>query len=281
MGRCLQSVAENYPEYDFFFVNRQQLDLSDTKSILDFFETRAFDLILNCAAYTAVDKAESEPALANQVNHLALAEIANIAKQKKTKLIHLSTDYVFNGRNCLPYTEADKVDPLGVYGKTKLQGERILKRALKTNLIIIRTSWLYSEFGNNFVKTVLGLGQERDSLNVVFDQVGTPTYARDLAKAIITIIQSPDFYQSDFETDLFHFSNEGVCSWYDFAQTILELANIQCEVIPIETQYYPTPASRPAFSVLNKNKIKKNYTVSIPYWKDSAKMCLAAMQEIV
>jgi dTDP-4-dehydrorhamnose reductase len=278
LGQSIHSIRADYLDYDFVFASRQQLDLSNETSIADFFEHNTFDIVINCAAYTAVDKAESEPELANQINHFAIEQLANIAKQDHAKLIHISTDYVFSGNQCRPYIETDEVAPHGVYGKTKLQGEQALQKTLKTNAIIIRTSWLYSEYGNNFFKTMIKLGQDRDNLNVIFDQVGTPTYAKDLAKAIMSIIQSQEFNQTDFKTNIVHFSNEGVCSWYDFAKTIFELTNIQCQVSPIETLNYPTPATRPHFSVLNKAKIKKTYHLTIPYWKDSAKWCLTALQ---
>jgi len=278
LGRSIQSIALDYPDYEFVFANRQQLNLSNETSLAKFFGYNTFDIVINCAAYTAVDNAEAEPELANQINHLAVRQLANIAKQQNAKLIHISTDYVFNGKQYRPYLEADEVAPHGVYGQTKLSGEQAIQNTLKNNAIIIRTSWVYSEYGNNFVKTMLKLGQERDSLNVIFDQVGTPTYAKDLAKDIMSIVQSQEFRQEDFTTNILHFSNEGVCSWYDFAKTIFELANIQCHVNAIETKDYPTPAKRPHYSVLNKAKIKQTYNLAIPYWKDSLKQCLTALQ---
>ena len=274
LGQSIKAIATNYPNYNFIFATRQQLDLSDEKSMTDFFQNNTFDVIINCAAHTAVDKAESEAELANQINHLAVQQLANIAKQHGSKLIHISTDYVFNGKQYRPYIETDDVAPQGVYGETKLSGEQAIQNTLKTNALIIRTSWVYSEYGNNFVKTMLKLGGERERLNVIFDQVGTPTYAGDLAKAILSVVQSDDFSQTDFKTQIHHFSNEGVCSWYDFAKTIFELSNIQCQVSPIETKDYPTPATRPHYSVLNKAKIKQNYNLTIPYWKDSLIQCL-------
>ena len=278
LGRSIQSIALDYPYYEFVFTNRQQLDLSNETSLTEFFEYNTFDIVINCAAYTAVDNAEAEPELANKINHLAVRQLANMAKEKNAKLIHISTDYVFNGKQYRPYLETDIVEPQSVYGQTKLSGEQAIQNTLKNNAIIIRTSWVYSEYGNNFVKTMLKLGQERDSLNVIFDQVGTPTYAKDLAKDIMSIVQSQEFHQADFTTNIVHFSNEGVCSWYDFAKTIFELANIQCHVNAIETKDYPTPAKRPHYSVLNKAKIKQTYHLAIPYWKDSLKQCLTALQ---
>jgi len=279
LGQSIKSLATDYPDCKFIFVDRQQLDLSEEISIAGFFENKTFDVIINCAAHTAVDKAESEAELADQINHLAVKQLADIAKQHHSKLIHISTDYVFNGQQYRPYIETDSVEPQGVYGKTKLSGEQAIQNTLKTNAIVIRTSWVYSEYGNNFVKTMLKLGQERDSLNVIFDQVGTPTYAKDLAKAIMSIVHSLSFNQTSFKTNIVHFSNEGVTSWYDFAKTIFEYTNLQCQVSPIETKDYPTPAMRPHYSILNKAKIKDTFNLTIPYWKDSLKQCLTALQD--
>ena len=277
LGQSIQSIAADFPEFEFVFANRQGLDLNDEISMAKFFENQTFDIIINCAAHTAVDKAESEPELANQVNHLAVQKLARIVKEHSSKLIHISTDYVFSGQQYRPYLETDEVQPQGVYGKTKLYGEHDIQSILKTNAIIIRTSWIYSEYGNNFVKTILKLGQQRDTLNVIFDQVGTPTYAKDLAKSIMCIIKSQAFNKEHFKTDIVNYSNEGVCSWYDFAKTIFELTNTQCRVLPVETKYYPTPVRRPHYSVLNKAKIKQTYHLTIPYWKDSLRLCLTAL----
>lgn len=279
LGQSLQAIAQLYDEYDFTFVNRSQFDLSDSDNMDSYLSQNKFDVIINCAAHTAVDKAESEPELANQLNHLAVKKMADYVSQYESKLIHISTDYVFDGKRHKPYQEDDLVAPQGVYGQTKLQGELAVKNRLEKNAVIIRTSWVYSEYGNNFVKTMLKLGKERDTLNVIFDQVGTPTYAKDLALAIMDIISSPEFHQNDFETGVIHFSNEGVCSWYDFAKTIFELRDLACVVNPIETKDYPTPAVRPHYSVLNKTKIKQKYQLTIPYWKDSLQQCLIALQD--
>ena len=277
LGQSIQSIAADFPEFEFVFANRQGLDLNDEISMAKFFENQTFDIIINCAAHTAVDKAESEPELANQINHLAVQKLARIVKEHRSKLIHISTDYVFSGKQYRPYLETDEVQPQGVYGETKLYGERDIQSILKTNAIIIRTSWIYSEYGNNFVKTMLKLGQQRDTLNVIFDQVGTPTYAKDLAKSIMCIIKSQAFNKEYFKTDIVNYSNEGVCSWYDFAKTIFKLTNTQCRVLPVETKDYPTPAKRPHYSVLNKTKIKQTYHLTIPYWKDSLRLCLTAL----
>tara|TARA_B110001469_G_C9600843_1_gene298537 strand:- start:517 stop:1404 length:888 start_codon:yes stop_codon:yes gene_type:complete len=282
LGRSIQKLVNadividnNHSSNEFIFVGREELDLSSENSTSHYFDNNdKVDIIINCAAYTQVDKAEQEAGLANQINHLAVKQLASIANNQQARLIHISTDYVFNGRQCQPYIETDNVEPQGVYGKTKLSGEQAIQKHLKSNAIIIRTSWIYSEYGNNFVKTMLKLGNELESLNVIFDQVGTPTYAGDLAKAILFIVRSNTFSQIGFKTQIYHFSNEGVCSWYDFAKTIFELTNTQCQVNPIETKDYPTPGTRPHYSVLNKAKIKKKYNLIIPYWKDSLKQYL-------
>lgn len=274
LGLSFKAIEHDYPEYLFTFSTRSDLDLSDDASITRFFQQQKFDLIINCAAYTAVDKAESEPDIADQINHKAVKQLAEIAKQQYAKLIHISTDYVFNGQQCRPYIESDDVAPQGVYGVTKLNGEQDLFRALPNNSLIIRTSWVYSEYGSNFVKTMLKLGQERDQLSVIYDQIGSPTYAGDLAIGIMNMVQSEAFDLTDFSNETYHYSNEGVCSWYDFAKTIFELSGIDCHVAPIETKDYPTPATRPHYSVLNKAKIKQDMDISIPYWKDSLHNCL-------
>lgn len=275
LGSEFKELSSSYTQYKFTFVDRNTLDLSNLCKLEDYFDQNTFDAIINCAAYTAVDNAQSNEYLANTINHRAVSLLAKIAKKKNISLIHISTDYVFNGQNYRPYLETDSTDPQGVYGRTKRDGENALLEASPKNSIIIRTSWVYSHFGSNFVKTMLRLGKERDSLGVIFDQIGTPTYARDLAKTILEILpqiknESPEIY---------HYSNEGVASWYDFAQTIFELANMSCEVKAITTAQYPTPAVRPPYSLLNKNKIKEHFGISIPYWKNSLKECINQLGE--
>ncbi len=272
LGLSIAKLARYYPQYEFTFVGRDVLDLSQSNNITEYFQSKKYDVIINCAAYTEVDKAESEPELANQINHLAVRQLAKIAKEQGVVLIHISTDYVFNGQNHKPYVETDCVDPINVYGKTKLKGEQAILE-VQPKGIIIRTSWLYSEFGNNFVKTMLRLGEERDSLNVIYDQVGSPTYAGDLAKAVVDII-SCNIGLDEKLLQIYHYSNEGVCSWYDFAKIIFELRNINCKCNPIETKNYPKPAKRPHYSVLNKQKIKQRYEFKIPYWQESLGICL-------
>jgi len=279
LGQSIKRLADDYENFDFTFVKREELDLSELSSFDSYFQDKSFDVIINCAAHTAVDKAEEESELADVVNHLAVERLAEICKTRNTFLIHVSTDYVFNGRNFKPYVETDITDPQSVYGRTKLAGEKALQ-AINPNGIIIRTSWVYSEVGNNFVKTMLRLGKERDSLNVIFDQIGSPTYAGDLAKAILEIISTCAIDEQPVKSNIYHFSNEGSASWYDFARAIFEISNTRCEVFPIETKDYPTPAKRPHYSLLNKTKIKQGFGISIPYWKDSLKTCLTAIKFI-
>jgi len=279
LGSELQVLSNEHFEYNFTFTERKELDLTSSTSIENFFKEKHFDVIINCAAYTAVDKAESDEEIAYAINHKAVKTLAQIAKEKNISLIHISTDYVFDGSNFKPYTEDEPTNPQSIYGSSKLAGEEALQSINPKNSLIIRTSWVYSSFGNNFVKTMLRLGKEREELGVIFDQVGTPTYARDLAQAILDIIQnSKSNIQNSVE--IYHYSNEGVCSWYDFAIAIFEMQSITCHVNPIETKAYPTPAKRPHYSLLNKAKIKENYTLTIPYWRDSLRQALQLMEPI-
>lgn len=278
LGSSIKDLVSEYPDAQFAFVDREDLDLSSSETIHAFLSNNQYDVVINCAAYTAVDKAESEPELANQVNHLAVKQLAEIAKQQNITLIHVSTDYVFDGQNYKPYIESDTVNPQSVYGETKLKGEQAFLDVNPTGCIV-RTSWVYSEYGNNFVKTMQRLGKERNALGVIFDQIGSPTYAGDLAKAILTSVVSDTIIKLEKENKVFHFSNEGVCSWYDFAKTIFEISEIQCDVTPIETKDYPTPATRPHYSLLNKAKIKQTFALSIPYWKESLQTCIKRLQE--
>tara|TARA_R110002111_G_C5996545_1_gene372562 strand:- start:1529 stop:2422 length:894 start_codon:yes stop_codon:yes gene_type:complete len=279
VGQSFIRLAGQYPHYNMEFVDRTKLDLCQQEQVRQYFQRNKFDLIINCAAYTAVDKAESDTAAADAVNHLAVKQLATIAKEQNAKLIHISTDYVFNGQQYRPYVETDPVDPQSVYGATKLAAEQAIMQTMENNALIVRTSWVYSPTGSNFVKTMLKLGAERDSLAVIYDQIGSPTYANDLAQAIMTVTQSKYFNQAVFATEIYHYTNEGVCSWYDFAKAIFGESGLSCQVTPIETKDYPTAAKRPAYSVLNKRKIKQTFNLTIPYWRESLKMCLAELQE--
>ena len=273
LGNEIRQLSDLATDFSFSFVTRDELDLSDSVAIQRWFGDKSYDVIINCAAYTAVDKAESEPDLARAINVTAIATLAGIAKAKKSALIHVSTDYVFDGKNFKPYVESDPTNPQGIYGLTKREGEQALLAINPAKSIIIRTSWVYSSFGSNFVKTMLRLGREREELGVIYDQVGSPTSARDLAVAILAIIRHPKL-DTLTETEIVHFSNEGVCSWFDFAKAIFEYSAINCQVKPIETKDYQTPATRPHYSLLNKAKIKKSFDLNIPYWKDSLNDCL-------
>ena len=275
LGKSINKIVNtgngknNYQQdNEFIFVGREELDLSSESNISHYFDrSNKFDVIINCAAYTAVDKAEEECELANQVNHLAVKQLANIANEQQARLIHISTDYVFDGESGKPYIETDETNPINVYGKTKLAGEKALQAVMPTNAIIIRTSWVYSEYGNNFVSTMLRLGKERDELNVVSDQIGSPTYATDLAGAILEIIKSKEFREENQATQIYHYSNEGEISWYEFAKEIFKIARTDCKVSPITTEQYPTLAKRPKSTLMNKDKIAEIFSVNIDNWR--------------
>jgi len=275
LGQSINKVVkEKKCDDQFVFVDRNELDLNREASIINYFDNNFFDIIINCAAYTKVDKAEEEFELANQTNHLSVKQLAKISRIQQAKLIHISTDYVFDGNSDKPYQETDITNPINVYGKTKLAGEQALKEAMPTNAIIIRTSWVYSEFGNNFLKTMLKLGQERNELNIVSDQIGSPTYATDLANAILEILQTKQFKIRNQATQIYHYSNEGQISWYDFANEIFAITNIDCRVNPIKTNQYQTTAKRPINTIASKNKIVDTFGLSIINWKISLNYCL-------
>ena len=282
-GQLGQSIHEivnitnsgNQLSNEFIFVGREELDLSDKNNINNYFYNNGkFDVIINCAAYTAVDRAEEEQALANQVNHLAVKQLATVANRQKAKLIYLSTDYVFDGESDKPYVEKDEANPINIYGKTKLAGEDSIQKIMPTDAIIIRTSWVYSEFGNNFVKTMLRLGRERDEISVVNDQIGSPTYATDLAEVILKIVNDKEFNKTEQQTEIYHYSNEGEISWYEFAKEIFSLKKIECRVSPITTDQYKTLARRPECSLLDNKKIEKKFSIKLKHWKDSLSTCL-------
>jgi dTDP-4-dehydrorhamnose reductase len=279
LGNEIKEISGNFPGWEFLFTDVDTLNITSDKAVSNYFHENLPDYVINCAAYTAVDKAETDIENATKINADAPGILAKNAKQISARIIHISTDYVFDGTAIKPLLETDIVNPTTVYGKTKLQGEQ---NCMKENLeaLIIRTSWLYSSFGNNFVKTMLRLGKDRRDVKVVFDQVGTPTYAGDLAKTIFSIIRFSEKESVKFAPGVFHFSNEGVISWYDFAKTIFEIAGIKCTVSPVLSDEFPTPAKRPHYSVLNKSKIRNTFTINIPYWKDSLKICIDKLENL-
>ena len=278
LGNEVRILSANYPEYNFMFTDVDSLDICDKDELIDFVTGNDIRYIINCAAYTAVDKAEDDAELCEKINATAVKNLGLAAAEAGAGIIHVSTDYVFDGTSCRPYTEDMPTKPCSVYGKTKLKGEKNLLKVCP-NAIIIRTAWLYSPFGNNFVKTMIKLGSERESLNVIFDQVGTPTYAEDLADAILKAMDQTIDTDHD-KGGVYHFSNEGVCSWYDFTIKIHEIAGITtCKVNPIETKDYPTKAARPHYSVLNKSKIKQTFNITIPHWETSLKNCIKELSE--
>ncbi|MBP7612633.1 MAG: dTDP-4-dehydrorhamnose reductase [Paludibacter sp.] len=271
LGNEMQQAAVRFPDFNYIYTDVAELDICDKSALDAFVKANNVNVIVNCAAYTAVDKAEDDVELCYKINRDAVRNIAEVANDNKVKVVHISTDYVFDGTNYLPYTEDMPVCPATVYGKSKLEGEQALLENCKES-VILRTAWLYSSFGNNFVKTMIKLGTERDSLGVIFDQVGTPTYAADLADAILQLLRNETFVPG-----IYHFSDEGVCSWYDFTKTIHRMANITCDVKPIETKDYPARTPRPHFSVLNKGKIKSTYGISIPHWEVSLEKCIGLL----
>ena len=265
LGQSILEQSKNYKEIECFFVTRNELDITNEELIKHYFDDKSFDFVVNCAAYTAVDKAEDEQESAYLVNAKATEFLAKITNEKKIPFIHVSTDYVFDGTASQPRMETDQTNPIGVYGQTKLEGENL---ALKNNpkTIILRTAWVYSRFGNNFVKTMLRLFQEKESISVVADQIGSPTNAIDLADAILEIIST-----NELTYGIFNYSNEGKCSWFEFAQKIKEFSSSTIEINPVPTSAYPTKAKRPAYSLLDKTKIKEVYQLTIPNWEDSLK----------
>ena len=272
LGNEMRVLSVENPEYAYFFTYVAELDICNAKAILDFVKTNEINVIVNCAAYTAVDNAEDNVELCTRLNADAVGYLAKSAEANGAEFIQISTDYVFDGTAHIPYKETEPTCPNSVYGNTKLEGEGNAL-AYCSRAMVIRTAWLYSTFGNNFVKTMIRLGKERESLGVIFDQVGTPTYARDLARAIFVAIRQ------GVVPGVYHFSNEGVCSWYDFTKAIHRLAGITaCKVKPLHTEEYPTKAKRPHYSVLDKTKIKETYHIEIPYWMDSLQSCIAELE---
>lgn len=276
LGSEIKDLEYSYKTHKFIFKNSLELDICSFDKLQNFIVVNEIDAVINCAAYTSVDKAEEEEIVARNVNSIGVKNIVKALKEVNGKLIHISTDYVFNGDSYLPYVETDRVNPIGVYGITKREGEiAVLNSSI--DAIIVRTSWLYSSYGNNFVKTMLRLGNEKKDLGVIFDQVGTPTYARDLAKTCLDILSNKNLKKISANGKTYHFSNEGVASWYDFATAIMKLGELNCVVKPIQTKEYPTLAKRPHFSVLNKMKIKKDFEIEIPYWRNSLADCISKL----
>ncbi len=273
LGHCIKKIAEQSQRNDLLFPDEAQANILDTTLLQQLFAEHQPQYVINCAAYTAVDKAEDEKELAYAVNVSGAENLASLCEKYQSTLIHISTDFVFEGNQPVLQTETDITRPISVYGSTKLESEQKVAQLLPMHYII-RTSWLYSEYGNNFVKTMLKLGSERDTLSIIADQIGSPTYAIDLAKAILHIID-----QDNKAYGLYHYSNEGAVSWYDFAQAIFKLGNIKVTTHPIPTSAYPTKASRPHFSVMDKRKIKACFGLDIPYWRDSLEKCIAVLQQ--
>lgn len=273
LGHSLRDIAADSANL-YIFTDVAELDITDKSAIITMMEAEKVNMVINCAAYTNVDRAEDDFDTANLINNTAVRNLAEACKQFGATFIHVSTDYVFDGSSNIPYTEDMPLAPLGVYGVTKLHGEQAVLES-GCDYIIIRTSWLYSEYGKNFVKTMMMLTEERETLNVVFDQAGTPTYAGDLARAIYDIVENNKYKGNN---GIYHFSNEGVCSWYDFAREISELARTECDIRPCHSNEFPSKVNRPHYSVLDKTKIKTTFGLTIPYWKDSLRVCISNLQ---
>jgi dTDP-4-dehydrorhamnose reductase len=278
LGTCLKEMSASYSELMIDLTDYDTLDITDRDAVSKYLGNSRPDFVVNCAAYTAVDKAENDHDAAHRLNALGPENLSLGCRQTGARLIHISTDYVFDGSSNTPYSETHSPNPKSVYGKTKLAGERLVLKQLPES-VIIRTSWLYSAHGNNFVKTMIRLGQERDLLKVVFDQTGTPTYAGDLAKAILKIISVSIKDNDSWNPGVYHFSNLGVCSWYDFAVETHKCTSITCKVEPILSSAFPTVAPRPSYSVLDKSKIQATYGLEIPYWRDSLMKCIQLIQK--
>jgi len=286
LGRSIQKIVNtgtkidnNQSTNDFIFVGREELDLSSESNISHYFGKNKFDIIINCAAYTQVDTAEQEAELANQINHLAVKKLASIASNQQARLIHISTDYVFDGESDKPYIETDTPNPINVYGRTKLAGEKALQTVMPINAIVIRTSWLYSEYGNNFVSTMLKLGKEQDELSVVNDQMGSPTYAADLADAILEIIKHKKFRDLGQTMQIYHYSSKGEISWYEFAKEIFKIEGIECKVNSIPSQQHPTTAKKPKNSLMSQDKIVEVFNIKVSKWKSSLNTCMTILKQ--
>lgn len=270
LGQSIKnSIFKCNSHYEYHFVGKEDLNLESPEEISIFFKKNKFSTIINCAAYTNVDNAEDESLLANQINNIAVAEIAIQAKKNNSKLVHISTDYVFDGSKKINF-EDDTTCPINTYGKTKSDGEKAIKKIMSKNALILRTSWVYSKYGNNFVKTMIRIGKEKNEINVVNDQLGSPTNADDLADTVLHIIDHHNF-KSNFLTEIYHFSNEGFISWYDFAKRIYEITNINCNVKPISSDQFPTKAKRPKNSLMSKEKIVNKFNIKLVSWDEALK----------
>ncbi|MBN2681550.1 MAG: dTDP-4-dehydrorhamnose reductase [Bacteroidales bacterium] len=278
LGSDFRELSGKYPGFIFLLTDVNELDITSEKDVKQFFERENPDYLINCAAYTAVDNAEDDEKNADLINNKAVEILAKQSAKFKTRFFHISTDYVFDGNSCTPYLETDEMNPVSAYGKAKAKGE-LAALKYNTEATIIRTGWLYGNYGKNFVKTMIKLGKEKESLQVVFDQIGTPTYSGDLASAIMYIIDNTSKKLIPYKAGIYNFANEGVCSWYDFALAIHEFAKISCKVYPVNSSAFPTKAKRPSYSVLNKEKIKTEYRMEIPYWRDSLKLCISRMRK--
>ncbi|RUT79635.1 dTDP-4-dehydrorhamnose reductase [Ancylomarina longa] len=276
LGREIRDLSSEYDSFHFFFTDIEELDITNKTALQSYIEGKDIRYLINCAAYTNVDQAEENEDTAQLINAVAVKNLAELASNNNIIPIHISTDYVFSGENFKPYTETDSTNPQGSYGRTKLQGEELLKETTP-NHIIIRTSWLYSPFGKNFLKTMIQLGKNKTELEVIADQIGTPTYAYDLAKSILKIISHIEKDNNFKDYGTYHFSNEGVCSWYDFAQEIQLSAGNKCKISAIESKDFHCLAKRPHYSVLNKSKIKHIFDLEIPHWRTSMKHCIHRM----
>ena len=272
LGNEMRVLAAEHPKHAYFFTDVKELDICNRNAVIEYVQREEIDCIVNCAAYTAVDKAEENAELCECLNAQAPGFLAEAAQSRGAGMIQISTDYVFDGTQHIPYKETDNPCPVSVYGRTKLKGEELVRLKCAKSMVI-RTAWLYSTFGNNFVKTMIRLGEERDTLGVVFDQIGSPTYARDLAIAIYVAIEN------GIVPGVYHFSNEGVCSWYDFTKAIHRLSGVtSCKVRPLHTDEYPSSAPRPHYSVLDKAKIKETFNIEIPYWEESLEQCIRLLE---
>ena len=278
LGSEIRDIASNYKKADFVFSEFSDLDICSLNQVKKFITNYKINSIINCAAYTDVNKAESDAETAKNTNTNGVSNLLKVLKTVNGKLIQISTDYVFDGKQSLPYKESDSVNPIGVYGKTKRDSELKVINS-KVDAIVIRTSWLYSSYGNNFVKTMLRLGLKKDELSVIADQLGTPTYAKDLAKVCLDILCSEKQKKISENGKLYHYSNEGMVSWYDFASEILKLGAIKCRILPVLSKHYPSKAKRPQYSVLDKTKIKEDFNIKIPHWIDSLNECILKLSK--